>query len=344
MVFADPWILWVVAGFGALWAGLHLGLGAKARWRGEGRKAAIRFSSISNLKRLAPSSTPALRRLVMGSRVITLALLALALARPQTGRQEVVSRTEVVDIILAIDTSGSMQALDLDTEKRRIADRRNRLQVVRDVVEDFVKQRHQDQLGLVVFGTEAYTQCPLTLDHGVVATFLDRLSIGMAGDATAIGNAIGIATKRLKDSKAKSKVLVLLTDGQQTAGTLSPRTAAEVAKSLGIRIYTVGAGTRGKAPFLVDSLFGKQIQMQEVPLDEETLKEVAAITGGAYFRAEDEKGLKEVYQLIDEMEKTEVETKTYMEYEEQFAWFLIPALILLLLEVLLLGTRLRKIP
>jgi Ca-activated chloride channel family protein len=196
----------------------------------------------------------------------------------------------------------------------------------------------------VVFGTEAFTQCPLTLDHGIVATFLERIDIGMAGEATAIGSALGTAVKRLKDSEARSKVVVLLTDGRSNAGSLSPRKAAEIARTLGVKVYTIGAGTRGKAPFLVDSFFGKQVVYESVEIDETTLREIAESTGGRYFRAEDGSALEAIYDEIDEMETTEITMSSYMEYNERFHWFVLPALGLLLAEVVLLGTRFRKLP
>jgi Ca-activated chloride channel family protein len=266
------------------------------------------------------------------------------MARPQTGRHHSRVITHGVDIVLVLDTSGSMQALDLDKEKR-IQQRRNRLEVAKAVVRAFVEERADDQIGLVVFGEDAYTQCPLTLDHGVVVTLLDKAEIGMAGDSTAIGSAIGVATKRLKDSKAKSKVIVLLTDGRNNAGSLSPRKAAEVAETFGVKIYTIGVGTRGKAPFIVDTgIFGKRIHYQAVDLDEPALREVAKIAEGRYFRATDARSLEEIYATINELEKTKIEVKKYLEHDERFAWFTFPALALLLLEMLLLGTRLRKIP
>ncbi|MGB5173289.1 MAG: VWA domain-containing protein, partial [Thermoanaerobaculia bacterium] len=252
-------------------------------------------------------------------------------------------RTEGIDIVLVLDTSGSMQALDLDAD-RPINRRRNRLQVAKEVVEEFVQGRTNDQVGLVVFGNEAFTQCPLTLDHGIVATFLEGIEIGMAGDATAIGSALGTAVKRLRDSQAESKVIILLTDGRSNAGALSPEKAAEIAETFGIKVYTIGAGTRGKAPFVVDSLFGKQVVYESVEIDEKTLGDIAERTGGRYFRAEDTGALKSIYEEIDEMEKTEIKTSSYMEYNEQYRRFLIPALALLLLEVVLLGTRYRKLP
>lgn len=341
LFFAHRWLFWILGPLFAVWAAAWF---LVPWWAHRRRKAAaVRFSNIRALERLKPSKTLVLRRVFQGLRLVTVALLMLAMARPQTGRTQTQVRTEGIDIVLAIDTSGSMQALDLDAE-RRIADRRNRLEVVKGVVEEFVKKRDNDQIGLVVFGAEAFTQCPLTLDHGIVATFLERLEIGMAGDATAIGSAIGTAVKRLKESTGKSKVLVLLTDGRSNAGALSPAKAAEVAKTFGIKIYAIGAGTLGKAPFIVDSLFGHQVVYQDVEIDEATLKEIARVTGGEYFRAEDEKALGEIYRQIDELEKTEITMSSYMEYNERFRWFVIPAVALLLLELGMLGTRFRKLP
>ena len=265
------------------------------------------------------------------------------MARPQTGRKLTSIQTEGVDIVLVLDTSGSMRALDLDAD-RSIARRRNRLEVAKSVVEEFLRRRETDQIGLVVFGSEAFTQCPLTLDHGVLSTFLERVEIGIAGDGTAIGAAIGTAVKRLRDSEAKSKVIVLLTDGRNNSGALSPRKAAEIARTFDVKIYAIGAGTRGQAPFLVDSLFGRQVVYQNVEIDDESLEEIATMTSGAYFRAEDQHALSAIYEEIDQLEKTEISTHTYMEYFERFRAFVLPALALLLFEVVLLGTRFRKLP
>ncbi len=339
--FADRWILYALVPLLLAWAaGWFFLLPLLRQRRGI---AAVRFSTLKQLDRLKPSWTVRLRRLVLALRLITLALLVLAMARPQTGLKLTKTSTEGVDIVLAIDTSGSMRALDLESE-RAINQRRNRLEVVLGVVDEFVQQRDSDQIGLVVFGAEAFTQCPLTLDHGIVATFLERLEIGMAGDATAIGSALGTAVKRLKDSTAKSKVIILLTDGRNNAGSLSPQKAAEIAKTFGIKVYTVGAGTRGKAPFIVETLLGKQVIYEDVEIDEATLQKIASTTGGAYFRAEDREALSEVYTKIDELEKTEITMESYMEYNERFSALVIPAILLLLLEVGLLGTRLRKLP
>jgi len=339
VIFADRWLLWVLIPLFLLWA---------AAWwflprQGRRRDGVVRFSSLSTLKRLRPSRSLLLRRLVQGLRLAVVALLMLAMARPQTGRSQTQVRTEGIDIVLVLDTSGSMQALDLDAD-RPIAERRNRLDVARSVVEEFIQKRDDDQIGLVVFGNEAFTQCPLTLDHGILATFLDQVEIGMAGDGTAIGSAVGTAVKRLKDSKAKSKVLILLTDGRNNAGILSPKKAAEVAQTFGVKIYAIGAGTRGQAPFIVEGLFGPQVTYQNVEIDEDTLKDMAQRTGGAYYRAEDQEALRSIYERIDQLEKTEITMNTFMEYNERFRWFVLPALGLLVLEAALLGTRFRKIP
>jgi Ca-activated chloride channel family protein len=339
----DAWLLWGLGPLYLLWVGMWVMSRSRGRW-GSWNRASVRFSSTARLRQLKPSWAVRLRPLVEALRLLTVALLVLAMARPQTGKSHTQVTTEGIDIFLVVDTSGSMQALDLDAQKR-IADRRNRLEVVRDVMADFVKGRDTDQIGLVVFGSEAFTQCPLTLDHGIVDTFLERLEVGMAGEATAIGSALGTAVKRLRDSEAKSKVVVLLTDGASNAGVLSPKKAAEIAATFDIKVYTIGAGTRDeKAPVLVDGFFGQQVQYIPVELDEDTLQEVADLTGGAYFRAEDAEALERIYDEIDKLERTEVKSSTYMEYDERFAWLVLPAIALLLLELLLLGTRLRKVP
>lgn len=341
LFFAHKWMFWVLGPLFLVWLAAWFFLPWLAHKRR--KAAAVQFSNIRSLQRLRPSKTLVLRRLFQALRLVTVGLLMLAMARPQTGRTQTQVRTEGIDIVLAIDTSGSMQALDLDADKR-ISDRRHRLDVVKEVVDKFVEKRDNDQIGLVVFGSEAFTQCPLTLDHGIVATFMERLEIGMAGDGTAIGSAVGTAVKRLKESEAESKVVILLTDGRSNAGSLSPTKAAEIGATFGVKIYTIGAGTLGQAPFIVDSLFGKQVVYQDVEIDEKTLREIARITGGKYFRAQDTKALEQIYAEIDELEKTEITMSSYMEYNEQFRWFVIPALALLLIEIVLLGTRFRKLP
>jgi Ca-activated chloride channel homolog len=242
--------------------------------------------------------------------------------------------------MLALDTSGSMRALDFIEDEKRIT----RLAVVKGVVSKFIDNRPNDRIGMVVFGEQAYTQCPLTLDQGVLQTFLSKLEIGMAGDSTAIGSAIGISVKRLKDLQSKSKVIILLTDGRNNAGSLLPVQAAQTAKTFGIKIHTIGVGTQGKAPFLVNSVFGQRYVYQEVDIDETTLAEISNITGGQYFRATDLESLQNIYHQIDKMEKSEVKVIDHSEYNELFYYFLIPGLLLLFIEIGLSNTLLRRIP
>jgi Ca-activated chloride channel family protein len=300
----------------------------------------VRFSSISPLKKIRRSTSHYLRHGLIILRCLALILLVAGLARPQSGHKSTEILTEGIDIVLCLDTSGSMQAMDFTLEKER----RTRLEVVKQVVENFVKKRSNDRIGMVVFGEQAFTQCPLTLDYGVLLSFLKRVEIGMAGDTTALGSALATSVKRLKDVEAKSRVVILLTDGRNNAGRLSPETAAEIAQSYRVKVYTIGVGTEGKAPFLVDSFFGKQYVWRKVDLDEDTLRMLANRTDGTYFRATNTEALERTYQDIDQMEKTQVKVKEYMEYEELFVWFVFPGLFLVLLEITLANTRFRKIP
>ncbi|MBT3222480.1 MAG: VWA domain-containing protein [Proteobacteria bacterium] len=343
MFFADLWFLGVLIPLYLLWVLGWFALGPLERRLRFFAPSSIRFSSTARLQRLKPSWTIRLRPVVLALRLGAVALLVLAMARPQTGKKHTEVVTQGVDIFLAIDASGSMSALDLDASKA-IQHRPTRLDVVKKVVARFIEKRANDQIGIVVFGTEAFTQCPLTLDHGIVTTFLSRVTLGVAGDSTAIGSAIGTAVKRLRKSTAKSKVVVLLTDGRSNAGIIGPKKAAEIAKKYGIKVYVIGAGTRGKAPILVDTMFGPQVEYIEADIDEPTMESIANMTNGAYFRAEDVKALDEIYDQIDQLERTEIKTRSYMEYNERFNLFVLPALALLLLEILLLGTRFRRIP
>jgi len=341
VTFEDLWLLAVLAPLYAVWVVLWIAL---PRWRRRrGLDAAIRFSTLRQAGRVRAPFTLVLRRAVRTLRLLAIALLVLAMARPQTGRKLTQVSSEGIDIVLVMDTSGSMQALDLDAD-RPIQRRRNRLAVAKDVVREFVEGRPHDLLALVVFGDEAFTQCPLTLDHAVLLDLLESVEVGVAGDRTAIGSAIGTAVKRLRQSKAKSKVVVLLTDGRSNAGTLAPATAAELARTHGVKIYAIGAGARGRAPFLVDSVFGTRIVYQDVEIDEAQLRSIAETTGGAYYRAEDRDGLLEIYREIDRLERTEITTQSYVEYDDRYPWFVLASLGFLLLEVTLLGTRLRALP
>jgi Ca-activated chloride channel family protein len=242
--------------------------------------------------------------------------------------------------MLCLDTSGSMQAMDFQLDGKPVS----RLTAVKKVVSEFIKKREMDRIGLVVFGEEAFTQSPLTLDKGLLLDLVNRMEIGMAGDRTAIGSAIAIGGKRLKDLKAKSKILILLTDGRHNAGELTPNEAADALQALGIKIYAIGVGGKGPAPFPVKTPFGTRIVHQKVDLDEDTLKEVAEIGHGRYFRAADTDRLKEIYDVIDQMEKTEVKVKEFFHFKELYAYFLLPALLLLGTEIFIRTTLLRTIP
>lgn len=272
-------------------------------------------------------------------RLASVAIIIIALARPQFGQSYTTSKNLGVDMMIAVDTSQSMAALDMTWGNKHL----NRLTIVKEILRDFVLKRSNDRLGLLVFGEQAYTQCPLTTDHGAIIDLLGHVSIGMVGDSTAIGSAIAVAVKRLKDLKAKSKILILMTDGQNTSGTISPMTASKLAKEYGIKVYTIGIGRSGEVPFAVDTPIGQRIVNQEVIMDEDTLIEIAESTGGQYFRAENTQALKKIYDHIDKLEKSEVEVKQYNSYRDVFEKFLWIAFILFLLEILLGGTVLFRI-
>jgi len=304
------------------------------------RSAAFHFSSLETLKRLQPPHVAILAWTPLVLRCLAVLLIVIAIARPQEGRKSTEILTHGVDIMLALDTSGSMQAMDFEKKDQAV----DRLTIVKDVVSEFIEGREFDRMGMVVFGEEAFTQCPLTLDHNILQEFLKRLNIGVAGDSTAIGSAIGIAVKRLKDLESKSKVIILLTDGRNNSGNIPPLQAAEIAKTLGIKIYTVGVGTHGKAPFIVDGLMGQRMVYQNVEMDEAVLREIAGITGGKYYRATDADSLKKIYAQIDQLEKSEVKWIDHSEFKELFPYYLVPGILLLLTELVLAQTRLRRIP
>lgn len=273
-------------------------------------------------------------------KVAALVLMTLALARPQWGTERTEVPTEGINIILAMDISESMAALDFRLNGKVV----NRLDAVKSVVEKFIGARTGDRIGLVVFGTHAYTQIPLTRDYNTIASVLERIEIGAAGKSTAIGDAIGIALKRLADIQSKSNIIILLTDGQSNAGELTPESAATVAAEKKVKIYTIGVGGKGKAPFLVRTALGERYIYQEVDMDEDALKAIARKTDGRYFKAEDTEALAQIYNTIDRLEKTEVKVRRYAEYKELYPMLLLPALILLAFHVLLANTRFLKVP
>ncbi len=326
--FEDPWLLLILLSLPILIL------------RERTIASVINYSSLASLKAVSQHHSKIKAMVPIILRFIAITLFIIAFARPQEGHKRTEILSQGVDIVLAIDTSGSMQALDFKKNETQVT----RLSVVKDVVAEFVKNREMDRIGMVVFGANAFTQCPLTLDQNILLSFLDKLKIGMAGDATAIGSAIGISARRLKDLKSKSKVIILLTDGRNNSGAISPLQAAEIAKSLGIKVYTIGVGKRGKAPFLVDSIFGKRLIYRNVDIDEEVLNKISKMTDAKYFRATDLKSLKDIYKQIDLLEKSEVKSIDHSEHKELFHYFLIPGLILLLTEIVFSNSFLRRLP
>jgi len=300
----------------------------------------LSFPSLNLVAGLPPSPRLSWRHVLVVFRLSAITLLVLTLARPQTGQAKEIIKGEGVDIMLVLDVSGSMAAEDFQPK--------NRLEAAKEVIQEFVEGREYDRIGLVVFSRQSFTQCPLTLDYDVLLNLLDQIRLGPdmgLEDGTAIGIAIANATNRLKDSTAKSKIIVLLTDGVNNAGQIDPPTAAQMAQTLGIKIYTIGAGRPGSAPYPVqDPFFGKRYVNLPNELDEESLRQIAEITEGLYFRATDSQALRQIYQRISEMEKTEVEVRRYTRYRELAYLFALPALGLILIEVLLANTVFRKVP
>lgn len=305
-----------------------------ARWRRS--DAAMKFSSLNGA---VSRKGIALRmdRLFLLLHFLSMFLLIVAIARPRRG----LTKTEVIsygiDIVIALDVSGSMEAVDFRPK--------NRLYVAKEVAEDFIKGRRTDRIGLVLFARFAYTQCPLTTDHGVVIELLRRAHIGMIEDGTAIGLGLAQACDRLKHSKAESRVVILLTDGRNNSGEIEPETSMKIAKALGVKVYTIGAGKPGEALRPVDHpIFGTKYVKVPDELDEELLRRIARETGGHYFRAKDPEGLVTIFKRIDEMEKSEIKVHTYINYREFFRPLLLCGLGLLLAGMVLSNTRFLKFP
>ncbi len=273
-------------------------------------------------------------------RLLGLVLLLVAVARPQLANTIVDVKNDGIDIVLALDTSGSMKALDLTLDNERS----DRLSVVKNVVAKFMTGRSFDRIGMVVFGDEAYTQCPLTLDYAILHGYLDLIQIGIAGEGTAIGNGIATAVKRLDGSKAKSRIIILLTDGRSNAGAVSPLAAAELAAKRGIKIYTISVGTTGNVPYPEQTSFGTRVVYVKLDTDDETLKAIAQKTGGQFFSASSTEMLTHVYETIGQLEKSKVEIKEFTEYQELYAWAAYPAAALLILQWLLRQRVFVRIP
>jgi Ca-activated chloride channel family protein len=296
----------------------------------------IRYSTLLPFARLKPTLKERFRHLPFILRLFVLAMLIVGFARPRTTSRGENVYTEGIDIVLLFDISGSMLAEDL---------RPNRIEAARQVMMDFVEGRTNDRIGLVIFAGESFTQCPMTLDYRVLKNQLRTVKQGAIEDGTAIGMAIAQGVNRLQESKTKSKVMILLTDGVNNRGEIDPLTATQIAQTFGIRMYTIGVGTsKGEAPFPVQTPFGIRYQNMPVDVDEKTLTKIAEMTGGQYFRATNNRSLKQIYDDIDEMEKTRIEVRSYRSYAELFYDWVWVGLIALALELALSNTYLRKLP
>lgn len=297
--------------------------------------ASIRFSSFMGFRTIRKGWKHYLRHLPFIFQITGIAMLILALARPQTSSSWQNVTTEGIDIVITLDISTSMLARDFQPD---------RLGAAKDVATQFISGRNNDKIGLVVFAGESFTQCPLTTDHAVLINLFQDIHSNMIEDGTAIGNGLATAVARLKESDAKSRVIILLTDGENNRGAIAPVTAAELAKTYGIRVYTIGVGTIGTAPYPVQTPFGTQIRDVEVKIDEKTLQEIADITGGSYFRATNNKKLVQIYEEIDKLEKSKIEVKEYSKKDEEFQRYAALAGIILATGLFLKLTVFRNIP
>ena len=325
--FANPKLLWLLllVPLAIVWYIL----------RHKKQEAAVTFSDLKGMVKLPKTWKAFMRHLLFALKMAALALLIVALARPQSSSTNSTSNIEGIDIVMAMDVSGSMLARDLKPD---------RLTAAKEVASDFVKHRPGDRRGLVIFSGETFTQVPLTTDHGVMLNMLAEMKNGLIEDGTAIGDGLATAISRLKDSEAISKVIILLTDGMNNAGSVDPYTAAEIAKLYGIRVYTIGVGTYGMAPYPAKTPFGTTVMQQiKVEIDEKLLTTIANSTGGKYFRANNNKKLDEIYQEIDKLERSKIEVTEFRRLHEEFYPLVAWALALLLLEFLLRKTIFRTL-
>lgn len=304
-------------------------------WRQKKAGASIRFSSDMGFARIPKSWKYYFRHSVFILEMLSLSALIVALARPQSSNSWQNVTTEGIDIVIALDISTSMLAMDFSP---------NRLEAAKDVATQFISGRTNDKIGLVVFAGESFTQCPLTTDHATVINLFKSIESGMIEDGTAIGNGLATAVSRLKESNAISKVIILLTDGENNRGEIAPVTAAELAKTYGIRVYTVGVGTIGTAPYPVQTPFGIQVRDVEVKIDEEILGKIASTTDGKYFRATNNTKLAEIYKEIDKLEKSKIDVKEFSKKEEEYLKYAVIGALFLILALFLKTTIFRNIP
>jgi Ca-activated chloride channel homolog len=298
-------------------------------------KPSLQVSETERLKKAGTTWRVGMRHTVFVMRLLAIGLIIIALARPQTSDSKQSVTSEGIDIMLALDISGSMLAQDFKP---------NRLEAAKEVATEFISGRPSDRIGLVIFSSESFTMCPLTTDHAKLINQFKDVQSGMIEDGTAIGLGLGTAVSRLKDSDSKSKVIILLTDGVNNAGSIAPVSAAEIAKTFGIRVYTVGIGTIGTAPYPVQTPFGIQFQQMEVQIDEGVLSDISKMTDGKYFRATNNQKLRAIYHEIDKLEKSKVELTEYHRRYDQYLWFALAAALFLALELLLRFTVFRTMP
>jgi Ca-activated chloride channel family protein len=330
LAFAHPWVLLFL---------LALPLLAWLRGR-RGSAPAVVFSSVEPLRSVGRLRKSRAGALLTSLLFAALAFFIIALARPQQGKEMSQVQASGVDIMLALDVSRSMLAEDFTIGSERA----NRLEAVKQVTEKFIEGRPNDRIGIVAFAGRPYLVSPLTLDHDWLLQNLERLRVGLVEDGTAIGSAIASSANRLKARESKSKMILLLTDGDNNSGKVTPETAAEAARALGIKIYAIGAGTRGYAPVPIP-MYGQTVYRNvKVEVDEETLKKIAHIANGQFYRATDSKSLEQIYKQIDALERSVVETRRYTRYRDLFAWFLVPGFALLTLQMVLGQTALRRLP
>ncbi|HNX88330.1 MAG TPA: VWA domain-containing protein [Paludibacteraceae bacterium] len=297
--------------------------------------ASLQISSVQPLKDLPKSKRMKFRHLPFVLRLLAIAMLIIAIARPQSSNNWRTESTEGIDIMMALDISGTMQAEDL---------RPSRLEAAKNVASEFILSRPNDNIGLVVFAGESFTQCPLTVDHNVLINLFSGVRYGLIEDGTAIGLGLANAISRIKDSKAKSKVIILLTDGSNNRGDIAPITAAEIAKTFGIRVYAIGVGSYGTISIPIQTPFGVRYQQEETQFDEKTLKDIADITGGRYFRATNTNKLRAIYQEIDQLEKTKISVKEFSNKSETYFIFALLAFMFFFAEILIRNTWLRTMP
>jgi Ca-activated chloride channel homolog len=307
-----------------------------------GHPPAFLYSSVQLVRAVLNVTRSRSGGLLTALRWFALVLLIVALAQPRLTRGRVVAKASGVDIVVAMDLSGSMISEDFKINGERV----NRLTMAKEVLKKFIEKRPSDRIGLVAFATQAYVVAPPTLDHDFLLRHLDQLELGtIPNNQTAIGSGLSTAINRLRDLKSKSKIVILMTDGQNNAGKVPPLTVAEAAKALEVKVHTIGVGTRGEAPVPVRDIFGmKRYQMQPVDIDEETLQKIAQMTGGNYYRADNAERFEAIYAEIDRLEKTEAEIRKYTQFEELFPWLVSPGLGLLLIEIVLRYTVLRRLP